>query len=57
MGNPDLIEFINLETQRLPFKMSHMSLSDWANTFRSWPTPTVGWRDWYHHISAKKQAD
>jgi len=57
MGNPDLIEFINMETQRPPYKKSQMSLSDWANTFRSWPTPTVGWRDWYRHISAKKQAD
>lgn len=32
-----------------------MDLSDWTNTFRSWPAYTVGWRDWYRRISAKKQ--
>ena len=28
IGNPDPVDFINLETQRLPFKNSQMWLSD-----------------------------
>jgi hypothetical protein len=57
MGDPDPIDFINLETQRLPFKQSQMDLDDWDGTFRSWPNKIDGWRDWFRRISAKKQAD
>ena len=44
MGDPDPTEFINLETNRIPFKIANMNL-DWLQTFRSWPNPTPGWRN------------
>jgi len=55
MGNSDLVEFINSETQRLPFKNSKMQLVDWSNSFRAWPNQVVGWRNWYHHVLASKK--
>ena len=55
MGNPNPIEFINLETQRLPFKNSRMQIADWTNSFRSWPNQVKGWRNWYRRISASKR--
>ena len=55
MGNLDPIEFINLETQRLPFKNSRMQIADWTNSFRSWPNQVKGWRNWYCRISASKR--
>ena len=56
MGNPDPIDFINLETNRIPFKTANMNL-DWSQTFRSWPNPTLGWRNWFHRMSALHQTD
>jgi hypothetical protein len=50
MGDPDPTEFINLETNRIPFKTARMNL-DWSLAFRSWPNPTPGWRNWFHRMS------
>jgi len=50
MGNPDPTELINLETNRIPFKSSGMN-SDCSQAFRSGPSPTTGWRDWFHRMA------
>jgi len=34
MGDPDPIDFINMETGRIPFKISNLKVSDWEHTFR-----------------------
>ena len=46
MGIPDPTDLINLETNKIPFKTANMNL-DWSQTFRSWPSPTPGWRNWF----------
>ena len=46
MGNPDPTSIINLETNRIPLKSSDMNL-DWSQAFRSWPSVTPGWRNWF----------
>ena len=51
MGDPDLTDFINLETGRIPFKYSSMDLADWDGTFRSWRGYTKGSTDWYCRVS------
>ena len=56
MGDPDPTELINLETNRLPFKQSTMSPSVWDKTFRAWPLPLDGWRDWYLRVAKIHQA-
>lgn len=56
MGSTDPTELINLETHRTPFKNTLVSQSAWKNSFRSWPTPIAGWRDWYRRVSAAKSA-
>src|SRR5687768_1202602 len=54
MGNLDPIELINLETHKIPFKLSDMDLDHWLGTFRSWPNETPGWREWYQRVAASK---
>ena len=41
MSNPDPTSIINLETDRIPLKVSNMT-SDWSLAFRSWPSVTPG---------------
>lgn len=55
MGNPNPTDLFKLETGRIPFKYSNMKISDWEQTFRSWPNVTLGWRNWYLKISASKR--
>nr|BAX25153.1 aminotransferase-like [Oryza meyeriana var. granulata] len=55
MGSEDPTDFICAETQRIPFKNSAMRVSDWTNSFRSWPSKLPGWRDWYARVSAAKR--
>lgn len=57
VGDPDPTDFINMETERLPFKQSRMKLSDWSRTFRTWPNQVTGWRNWFRRIADKKQDD
>jgi len=54
MGNPDPTDLINLETNQIPFKLSNPNLPDLSQAFRSWPTVTPGWRNWYRHKAASK---
>jgi hypothetical protein len=56
MGNRDPTELINLETNMLSFKHSIMSPSVWDKTFRAWPLPLDGWRDWYLRVAKTHQA-
>lgn len=56
MGNPDPTDLINLETNRIPFKISNMNL-DWSQAFRSWPSSTPGWRNWFHRMVAPHQTN
>ena len=50
MGNPDPTSIINLETNKIPLKSSDMNL-DWSQAFRSWPSVTPRWRNWFRRIS------
>ena len=50
LGNPDPTNFINEETNRIPFRADNFSLDLWKNTFRSWPSSTKGWSDWFLRI-------
>ena len=50
MGNPDPTSIINLETSRIPIKSSDMNL-DWSQAFKSWPSVTPGWRNWFRRIA------
>jgi len=50
MGDPDPTDFINLETNRIPFKVANMNL-DWSQAFRSWPSSTPRWRNWFCQMS------
>lgn len=54
-GNPDPIDFINLETNRIPFKTSNMDMNLWQDTFRSWPTVTPEWRNWCRRMNASER--
>lgn len=57
IGNADPAQFINAETNRIPFRQVNPSLSHWTNTFKSWPSANVKtWPDWYKRVSASKQA-
>lgn len=55
MGNPNPMDLINLETNRIPFKLATMDLEEWDGAFRSWPSHTPGWRDWFLKMSASKK--
>ena len=50
LGNPDPTDLINAETNRIPFRAENFSLDLWKDTFRSWPSPTKGWKDWFLRI-------
>lgn len=55
MGDPDPTNFINAETNRIPFKNSSFDFSHWNHTFRSWPSPVLGWRNWFNRMAAHKR--
>jgi hypothetical protein len=52
MGDPDPTDLINFETNRIPFKLSSPNLPAWSQVFRSWPSVTPGWRNWYRRIAS-----
>lgn len=54
MGDPDPIDFINQETNQIPFKDSVIDSNAWKGSFRTWPHISVGWRNWYRRVEAKK---
>ena len=43
-------DLINAETNRIPFRAKNFSLDLWKDTFRSWPSSTKGWKDWFLRI-------
>jgi len=47
LGNPDHTDLINAETNRVPFRAENFSLDLWKDAFRSWPSRTKGWKDWF----------
>jgi len=51
LENPDPTDLINAETNRVPFRAENFSLDLWKDTFRSWPSPTKGWKDWFLRVS------
>ena len=59
MGDPDPSNFVNQETNRIPFKQSIVDLSSWntKSSFRNWPKMLKGWRDWFRRVSEKKAED
>ena len=59
MGDPDPSNFINQETNRIPFKQSVVDLSSWntKTLFRNWPKMAKGWRGWFRMVSEKKAGD
>ena len=59
MGDPDPSDFINQETNRIPFKQFVVDLSSWntKTLFRNWPKMPKGWRDWFRRVSEKKAGD
>ena len=59
MGDTNPSDFINQETNWIPFKQSIIDLSS-RNTktpFRNWPKIPKGWRDWFRWVSEKKAGD
>jgi hypothetical protein len=51
MGNSDPTDLINAETNRILFRAENFALDLWKDTFRSWPKPTKGWKDWFLRVS------
>ena len=47
MGDANPLDFINQETNQIPFRHSLVDLSSWntKNPFRNWPKMPKGWRD------------
>ena len=56
MKNPDPTSIINLETSRIPLKSSNMNV-DWTQAFRSWPSTTLGWRNWFRRIASSQRTN
>jgi hypothetical protein len=51
VGTSDPLEFIEAESQRIPFKAALSRPHEWQDTFKHWPLPPiVGWRNWYKRI-------
>ena len=56
MGDPDPTSIINLETSRIPLKSSNMNV-DWTQAFRSWPSTTPRWRNWFRRIASSQRTN
>jgi len=59
MGDANSSDFINQETNQIPFRQSLVDLSSWntKNPFRNWPKMPRGWRDWLRRVLDKKGRD
>nr|CAD40176.2 OSJNBa0061A09.15 [Oryza sativa Japonica Group] len=55
IGNLDPTEFINAETNQIPFRFANPNLGLWKNTFKSWSSAKKVWPSWYMRVSASKQ--
>jgi hypothetical protein len=48
VGTSDPFEFIEAESQRIPFKEALSKPHEWQDAFKDWPLPPIaGWRNWY----------
>jgi hypothetical protein len=46
MGTYDPFEFIEAESQRIPFKEALSKPHEWQDAFKNWPLPPIaGWRN------------
>jgi hypothetical protein len=55
MGIPDPLEFIEAESNRVPFKSALVRPHAWQDAFENWPLPPIaGWRNWYKRILENK---
>jgi hypothetical protein len=54
IGNLDPTEFINGETNRIPFRFANPDLSQWKGTLKSWPSAEITWPAWYKRIRDSK---
>jgi hypothetical protein len=51
VGTSDPLEFIEAESQRIPFKAALSRPHEWQDTFKNWSLPPIaGWRNWYKRI-------
>ena len=59
MGDANPLNFINQETNQIPFRQFLVDLSSWntKNPFRNRPKMSKGWRDWFRRVSDKKGGD
>jgi hypothetical protein len=55
MGDLDPTDIINTETNRILFRAGNFSLDLCKDTFRSWPKPTKGWKDWFLRVSGANE--
>jgi hypothetical protein len=55
MGISDPLEFIEAESERIPFKSALLRPHEWQDAFKNWPLPLIaGWRNWYKRILEDK---
>jgi hypothetical protein len=53
ISNP--LEFIEVESNRIPFKSALSRPHAWQDAFKNWPLPPIaGWRNWYKRILEDK---
>jgi hypothetical protein len=51
VGVSDPLEFIEAESQRIPFKAALSKPQEWQDSFKNWSLPPIaGWRNWYKRI-------
>jgi hypothetical protein len=51
VGTSDPLEFIEAESQRIPFKAALSKPHEWQDAFKDWPLPPIaGWRNWYKRM-------
>jgi hypothetical protein len=51
VGTSNPLEFIEAESQRIPFKIALSKPHEWQDAFKNWPLPPIaGWRNWYKRM-------
>jgi hypothetical protein len=51
VGTSDPLEFIEAESQRIPFRAALSKPHEWQYAFKDWPLPPIaGWRNWYKRM-------
>jgi hypothetical protein len=55
VGISDRLEFIEAESNRIPFKLALSRPHARQDAFKNWPLPPIaGWRNWYKRILEDK---